>query len=139
MSEKYAWMMESTFPQEFMQIADKLPRIGKDTLALIEEIVAANVAWKLEAAEKYPHLNGRGRPVRTAEDSPRGTSFETYFRGELKTYSPETLRRLHRHTRRLLEEGINGAETTLLNQAKRYGYASLAAAEQDLSRPRREL
>ncbi len=138
MSEKYAWMMESTFPREFLRIADRLPRIDEKTLALIEEIVSANVAWKLETAEKYPRLNGQGRAVRTAEDSPWSTSFETYLRGELKTYSPETLRRLHRHTRQLLKEGINGAERTLLNQSKRYGYASLAAAEQALSRPRRD-
>ncbi|MDR1776656.1 MAG: DUF4125 family protein [Desulfovibrio sp.] len=129
MTEKYARMMESTCPEEYMRIAKALPPVDGGTLALIEEILAAHISWKLEAAEKYPFLCGRGRALRSGEDSALETSFETYLRGELRTCSAETIRRLHRHTLRQQKAGINGAAETLLQQAKRYGYASLAEAE----------
>ncbi|MDR2574311.1 MAG: DUF4125 family protein [Desulfovibrio sp.] len=129
MSEKYARMMKSAFPDEYRKIADRLPSVDDGTLALIEHIVAANLAWKLETAEKYPLLGEKGRPAHTGEDSPWATSFETYLRGELETYSPETVRRLYRHTRNLRDAGINGVEQVLLNQVRKYGYASLEEAE----------
>ncbi|MEG2173435.1 MAG: DUF4125 family protein [Desulfovibrionaceae bacterium] len=129
MSEKYAWMMESTFPEEFSRLAGSLPAVDSTTLSLIEDIVHAHVAWKLEIAQKYPRLNEKGRPVRSCEDGPWITSFETYLRGELKTYSPETVRRLHHHVQNLQARGENAAETTLQNQVRHYGYASLDAVE----------
>jgi hypothetical protein len=129
MSEKYAWMMESAFPGEFAKIAGCLPVPDQDSLALIEEIVAVNLEWKLELNERYPLLSGRGRILRAQDDSVRESSFETYLRGELKTYSPRSLRILHRHTAEQQENGVNGAEAVLLNQVRQYGYASPAEAE----------
>ena len=129
MSEKYARMMKSAFPGEYRQIADRLPPVDDATLALIEHIVTVNLAWKLEATKKYPLLAENGRPAHSGEDSPWATSFETYLRGELETYSPETVRRLYRHTRNLRNAGINGVEQVLLNQVRKYGYASLEEAE----------
>lgn len=129
MSEKYAWMMESTHPEEFARIADRLPSIDVGTLALIEDIVAVNLAWKEEVAERYPALSDRGRPIYTAEDTPGETSFETYLRGELKTYSPRTVRLLHAHTADQKARGINSVAETLLHQVRHYGYPSLGQAE----------
>ena len=129
MTEKYAWMMESTFPDEFKRIAGQLPGIDETTLVRIEEIVAIHVAWKVEMASRYPVLSNKGRPVHTSEDTRAETSFETYLRGELKTYSPATIRAYHAHTLRQRESGINGVEVTLLAQVQAYGYASLDAAE----------
>ncbi len=134
MSEKYAWMMENTFPREFARVAPMLPVVDAETLALVEKIVAIHLAWKEEMEAKYPLVSGRGRPLRSAEDSPWGTSFETYLRGELKTCSPETLRRLNKHTEYLLAKGINGAEATLQRQAQAYGHSSLEDAERNLRR-----
>ena len=74
-------------------------------------------------------LSNKGRPVHTSEDTRYDTSFETYLRGELKTYSPATIRAYHAHTLRQRESGINGVEVTLLAQVQAYGYASLDAAE----------
>lgn len=129
MSEKYAWMMESTHPAEFNALKDRLPPVDTATLRRIEDIVAVNIAWKLETATRFPLLNGRGRPVRSAEDSPAETSFETYLRGELKTYSPQTVGLLHEFTLRQKRDGVNGVELNLFNQVKQYGYASLEEAE----------
>jgi hypothetical protein len=130
MSVKYAWMMESTFPGEFRAIAGRLPIIDRTTLALIEEIVAVNVEWKAELSARYPRLSGRGRPIHTRDDSAWETSFETYHRGELKTYSPRSVRILHRHTGEQKRSGINGAAAVLLHQVQQSGYTSLDEAEQ---------
>ncbi len=129
MSERYARMMESTFPSEYEKFADKLPGIDQETLRLIEEIVVINLEWKVKMTSAYPVLNSRGRRIYTKNDTEYATSFETYLRGELKTYSPKTIRILHEHTISQEKSGINGVEMTLLNQVKQYGYPSLAAAE----------
>jgi hypothetical protein len=129
MSEKYARMMESTWPEEYRQIAGRLPALDAGTADRIEEIVGRHVAWKLAVLEDYPLLGEKGRPVRSEEDSPRETSFESYLRGELKSYSPETVRLLHRHTETQREAGINAVAEILLRQAQKYGYRSLMEAE----------
>lgn len=131
MTEKYAWMMESTFPAEFLRIAHLLPEIDKDTLARIDEIVSVNVVWELAVCEKYPKLGQRGRPVYTFEDSESETSFETYLRGELKTYSPATISELQEFTRSLKADSVNGVERDLLYQVGWYGYSTLEQAEKN--------
>ena len=83
MTEKYARMMESTFPEEYRKLAASLPPVDKETLQKIEEIVAINVGWKAELFDRYPRLSGKGRPLRTSEDSTGETSFETYLRGDV--------------------------------------------------------
>ncbi len=128
MTEKYARMMESTHPEEFAQIAGALPPVDPKSREAIEEIVAINVGWEEEVAAKYPRLSARGRPLRTAEDTPCATSFETYGRGELRTYSPETIALLHAHTMHQVREGINGAKLVLQNMVEAYGYKTLAEA-----------
>lgn len=133
MSEKYAWMMQSTFPAEFKQLVDRLPTIEEEALVLIDDIVAANVTWKQEIAKEYPLLSERGRPICTKDDSPQETSFESYLRGELKICSSTTLRLLHRHMRHLQRGRLNAAAAALLQQIQHYGYPSLAAAEQALA------
>ena len=73
--------------------------------------------------------SGKGRPLRTSEDSTGETSFETYLRGELKTYSARTITLLHELTLRQQQDGVNGAALNLLNQVQQYGYATLEQAE----------
>lgn len=128
MTEKYARMMESTHPEEYAEIAASLPPVDPASRAAIEEIVAINVSWEQEVAGKYGRLSAKGRPLRTAEDSPYATSFETYARGELRTYSPETIALLHEHTMNQAKNGINGAEQVLQNMVEAYGYKTLAEA-----------
>jgi len=87
------------------------------------------VGWKAELFDRYPRLSGKGRPLRTSEDSTGETSFETYLRGELKTYSARTITLLHELTLRQQQDGVNGAALNLLNQVQQYGYATLEQAE----------
>lgn len=128
-AEKYARMMESTHPEEYVHLSSELPVRTEYDLNLIEEIVAVNLAWKEEILRLFPALSGRGRALRTSEDTPWLTSFETYLRGELKTCSHETLLLLREHTLTQKAQGQNAVRDTLLRQARQYGYASLEEAE----------
>ena len=134
LSEKYAWMMEDTFPQEFLRIRDCLAAPDAVTLERINEMTATHVQWKREAMELYPLLAGRGRILRTCDAGAwtGETSFETYIRGEFMTYSARTVALLHGHTLRQRAEGINAALLTLEQQVRQYGYATLEEAEERL-------
>ncbi len=129
MSEKYARMMETTFPEEYAALAGQLPAVAPDALEMIEEIVAVNVEWRLGMAGRYPKLCGQGRTTRTSEDSRYETSFETYLRCELRTYSPKTIRLLRAHTQQQRQAGLNGVEAAILAEVGEYGFASLEEAE----------
>jgi hypothetical protein len=128
-SEKYARMMESTFPEEYARLAGALPTVEKDTLNMIEEIVEINLRWKLKTAGKYPKLSSRGRPTYSKEDCGPVTSFESYLRGELKTYSSKTVGIYRDMVIAADNKGENLEEVCLLNTVRKYGYESLEAAE----------
>lgn len=132
LTEKYARMMESTSPQEYARIAHLLPSIDPEAQARIEEIVQISLAWEEALADRYPNVIRRGRPIRSSEDSLHVTSAETYLRGELATYSVETLRLLADHVRTLREDGENGSERILDHVMRRHGFVSLDEANQKL-------
>lgn len=129
MTEKYARMMESTFPEEYNKFAGSLPKIDINTLELIEKIVKVHLQWKYDLAARYPRLNKRGRVISTKEDSPSATSFETYLRGELRTYSPEAVQHYYDMSMEYLDKGENLEETYLRNVIKKSGFESLDEAE----------
>lgn len=56
-------------------------------------------------------------------------TLETYLRGELLTYSVETLRLYAAYVDKCQKEKINLCEQVLRNTVLRYGYPSLEAAE----------
>ncbi len=133
MTEKYARMMQTTFPDEYVRIAAALPPLDPGSAGQIEEIVAAHVRWKTELDDKYPHLSGRGRPIRTRDDRPGLPSVETYTRAELQTYSPKTVALYHALILKHIENGENEAEANLLNQVRQYGFSDLETAERHFS------
>ena len=133
LTEKYAFMMESTHPNEFQQIKQFLPQIEPQVLAKIQEIVDINMDWQQEADEKYPNLRAKGRPLSSKEDTQFVTSFETYLRCELKTYSTETIMTLHAHTLACLEKHYNMAIATLQNMVGQMGYSSLEEANEKMA------
>lgn len=98
----------------------------------IDEIVDINLDWQREADEKYPNLRAKGRPLTSKEDTPYETSFETYLRGELKTYSQETILRLHAYTLACLEKHYNMAIANLQNMTAQYGYNSVEEANEKM-------
>lgn len=128
--EKYARMMESTFPEEYEEIKDNLPDVS-DKTDLVEKIVKINLEWDADMLRDYPNLRGRGRVLTTAEDSVvEGSSMESYLRGELLTYSLHTLRLIERETEEAYERGESLLKQTIANETLFYGYASLEEAEE---------
>jgi len=134
LSEKYAWMMETTFPEQFAEVRHLLPVLGQEMVDLIDRIVAIALPWAEELRVKFPNLMQSGRPIHRREDSRFVTSMETYLRGELATYSLRTLNLVLENMHRQKSDRINGTEIVMENSMKMYGFPSLEAAERRLQR-----
>ena len=132
-AEKYARMMESTAPEEYAAIKDKLPVIDKDRKVIAEQVIAIQVGWLEEFRKEYPKLSMQTRYIHTSEDTPWDTSAETYLRGELDTYSEETFILYCRYVIRLYQEGKNLNRMIVENTVRQYGYHSLEDAESRLA------
>lgn len=132
MTEKYARMMASTSPSEFAKIAHSLPPLAPEVPNLIEKIIAITLKWEEDLLRRFPNVVKRGRPLRSSEDSIDTTSFETYLRGELATYSRRTLELYYNHISKQDSGNINGSEITLERTVKQYGYPSLKVAKEML-------
>ena len=132
LTEKYARMMQSTWPQEYARIAHLLPEVDPRARELSGGIVGVVLEWERELLVKYPHIVKRGRPLSSAEDSPGVTSLETYLRGELATYSVRTLELCLAHVRHQQAQGINGSALVLQQTMEQYGFASLEEANRKL-------
>ena len=127
--EKYARMMESTYPEEFEEIKGQLPDVS-DKVDMVEKIVKINLQWDAEMMRDYPNLRSNGRVLTTADDSVEdGSSMESYLRGELLTYSMHTLNLIYRETVEAYEKGESLLKQTIANETLFYGYASLEEAE----------
>ena len=129
LTEKYARLMESTDPPAFERLRGRLPAVDDETLERIEEIVQIHLRWKVETFRRYPRLTAHGRSFYTRDDTRFNTSFETYLRGELRTYSPETIRLYRDMVRRMEAGGENLEQQYLLQTVRQYGYDSLEQAE----------
>ena len=131
-TEKYGRMMKTTDPISYAEICDKLPLLTPARESIIEQIVKIQVSWMEQFAEEYPHMASNSRSIRTSEDSPFNTSYETYLRGELSTYSHETLKMYGSFVVDLARSGENLAKMIMTNTALLYGYESLEHAEESL-------
>ena len=131
-AEKYGRMMESTDPEGYLEIADRFPVIPPEKQAIIEEIVKIQVQWMEDCARRYPKASAMARSIHTSEDTLFNTSYETYLRGEISTYSDSTLDLYGRFIAALCREERNLAEETIGNSALLYGYESLADLERKL-------
>lgn len=137
LAEKYAWMMEKTHPEQFALLREQLPRLSQEMLADIRAIVDKQLAWMRAYQQKYPLLAAGNRALMSEEDTVWDTSFETYLEGELKTYSPETVKKLRSFVEELEAAGKNLALLTMAATVKSYGFASLDQAEATLAEKRK--
>ena len=133
-TEKYGRMMESTTPERYKEIAGNFPELSEEKKAIIEQIVKIQVDWMEEFAAKYPAMGERARRIKTSQDNAFETSYETYLRGELGTYSDKMLELYARFIVGLSSHNSNLAYETMQNTAKLYGYDSLERAESFMSR-----
>lgn len=128
MTEKYARMMEHTSPEAYAEIAPYLPPVDEGALQLVDEAAALLMPWEAEMRERYPFLDTRGRELELDGVGKQGTSFETYLRAELATYSRRTLGLYVNHLRGLAEKGENASRLVYENMMKLHGYADLEDA-----------
>jgi hypothetical protein len=97
---------------------------------IVDEIVRLQIVWQKEMFRKYPALMSNARPLSDGVEPAQMTSFETYTRAELETYSSRTLKLLHAELLLNLEKGVNMSEEVYEFLVRQSGYPSLAEAEQ---------
>lgn len=132
-TEKYGRMMESTAPQEYAKLEPDLPPVSEEKRHIVDEIVRIQVRWMEEFQSRYPKLAGNARSIHTEEDTEWDTSYETYLRGELLTYSDRLLVMYGRFIASKAQTGENLAEEIMKHTVILYGYEGLDAAEQALT------
>ena len=129
-TEKYARMMESTAPEIFERtIKPYIKPILEPRKSAQEQIILTQVEWAADFREHYPHLGLAMRVLKTSEDTAENTSFETYLRGELSTYSDATFAKYQRFVNNLRAENLNLTQIIIANTVHMYGYDSLESAE----------
>ena len=128
-TEKYARMMESTAPEIFERtIKPYIKPILEPRKSEQEKIIFTQVRWADDFRDRYPHLGLAMRVLKTSEDTEENTSFETYLRGELSTYSAETFAKYKTFIEDLTAKNLNLTQMIIENTVHMYGYDSLEAA-----------
>ncbi|MCR5421286.1 MAG: DUF4125 family protein [Lachnospiraceae bacterium] len=131
-TEKYARMEESTAPESYEKIKDSLPEVSEKKKAIVDQIVSIQVDWMEQFAMQYPKAAANARSIHSSEDTIDNTSYETYLRGELMTYSERTLALYGQFVVRTAGNGENLAYKIMENTAKAYGYEGLGDLESKL-------
>lgn len=132
MTEKYGRMMQWTDPKAYEKIAQNFPERSEQTKAIINQIAEIQVGWMSEFAEEYPKLANQARDITAKDDEAYNTSYETYLKGELMTYSDELIALYGQFIVKLAKENKNLAYMTIENTAHMQGYDSLEQAEASL-------
>lgn len=129
-AEKYARMEEYTAPERYEMIRDQLPIVSDEQRRLVNAIASVQVSAMEEFAAKYPKLAARARSIHSSEDTPYNTSYETYLKGELMTYSETVLTMYGRMLARYSLRGINIAKLIMNETVKLYGYKDIEEANE---------
>lgn len=129
-TEKYGRMMESTAPEKYKELEKYFPTISQQKKAVIEQIVAIQMDMVEKFALEHPKTASNARDLHTLEDNMFNTSYETYLRGEISTYSDKMLQLYGKHVVECVNSGKNIARETIENTAKLYGFANLEAFEE---------
>ncbi len=97
---------------------------------MIDDIVNIQVNWQQDMILKYPALMGRGRPIQDQKGVQGLTSFKTYLKSELETYSLMTLTFLFQDVMHCSAKNLNMTENVYQLLVKGLGYESLEEAEE---------
>jgi len=116
---------------KYARMENLIPKLHDDILVenLIDQVVVIQAAWQKEMMARYPYLMKRGRPLTEEEETLRATSFVKYLRGELETYSADTLAHLYRDVTESQANDQNMTEAIYEHLVKSHGYASIEEAE----------
>ena len=113
--------------QKYARMDNLINKIKENPV--MNKIADIEIEWQKEMFEKFPCLMGGARTLRSSEDTPSATSFETYLRGELETYSDNTLIFLLKDVKDYFEQNKNMVMENHLHMVKQLGYDSLDDAE----------
>ncbi len=117
---------------KYARMGNQIPCLNDDPV--IDRILEIQYAWQQEMFQKYPRLMARGRVLDSRDDDEGRTSFETYLRGELETYSSTTLGSLYQDMENARQNSINLNEKVYEALVKSFGLPSVEAAEQALDK-----
>jgi nucleoside-diphosphate-sugar epimerase len=131
-TEKYGRMMESTAPLQYKELKEHFEELSEQKKAVIEQIVALQMEMLESFGRQYPKTAGNARSFHTYEDNYMNTSYETYLRGEISTYSDKMLQLYGKFVVECAKNGRNIPKMTIQNTAKLYGYKDLETFEQDI-------
>ena len=135
LTEKYGYMMCISDPEGNTEIIRRLPTVSPEKRQTARRIVDRLIPQNETFRAKYPRVSGRGRPLKTSEESAAGwTSIETYELGELWTYSQKTLELFDANLDTYEKEGKSYPETVVENGLKLRGFKSLKEAEEFLAK-----
>ena len=126
--EKYIRMMECSDPVGYEKFKVDLPSDSEEKKQLVEDIWQIMLAQTEKIREKYPILALGGRPLHASEEK-GWPSVETYQKGELFTYSENTLKSLLAHAKALDAQGISLAYNIQENSVLCLGYKTMQQAE----------
>jgi len=115
---------------KYARMENRLPRCNFSPL--VETVGDIIMEGQRRFISNYPYLMLRGRPLSEQESQPGLTSFETYLRGELETYSEMTLELLYMDILALQENGVSFSEAIYQYLALEWGFESLETLEKTL-------
>lgn len=120
-AQKYGYMMESTDPDYFKTIKHLLVPVNDKKLKLVDSIMLIYMKW--EESLISSSLDNKNRVLYKQYDSKYNTSVETYMRGELTSYSEETLSLILAQFLKNVSDGENPVKNYLIT-LKNYDEAS---------------
>ena len=111
-AQKYGYMMESTDPDYFKTIKHLLVPVSDKKLKLVDSIMLIYMKW--EESLISSSLDNKNRVLYKQYDSKYNTSVETYMKGELTSYSEETLSLILAQFLKNVSDGENPVKNYLL-------------------------
>lgn len=106
--------------------------IDNEKKQIIQVICQIETTMREEFQQHYPTLSSLSRSIYTNDDEKEKTSFETYLRGELMTYSSHSLYLYGQMIIHMWNQHQNIVELINQNTVKEYGYQNLEEAENAL-------
>lgn len=127
--QKYAEMMKENMPNEYNKIKNFLEIASEEKREMISKIMNIYMKWEEEFFKKFPIYSSLGRPLYSNLDDEEDTSIETYLRGELYSYSEQTLSCYLKYIQDMKKENVNLALENMDNLAKLQGFSSSQEVE----------
>lgn len=131
MTEKYAHMMEQTYPEEYERLKMLLPPVSDKAKEIAKAIVQIYSVWEKEMSIRFPKLRSHGRVAQQDQSLDGSVSVENYQYCELITYSERTLQLILEYIGQNAAKNLYMEE--VLNMVQAYGYKSLEDAEASLA------